>query len=151
MIQNILVTVDGSESADKALDLALDLAEKYSANLVLLNAVHATVPTFYYTPEVTVTISSAVSDIYFKELRASHVKMLVEALKKAKNLKPDLNVSKKLEEGRPLDKIIETAKVGNFDLIVMGHRGLSGIKEFVLGSVSDRVAHDAACPVLIVK
>lgn len=77
--------------------------------------------------------------------------MLVEALKKAKKLKPDLNVSTKLEEGRSLDKIIETAKVGNFDLIVVGHRGLSGIKEFVLGSVSDRVAHDAACPVLIVK
>lgn len=57
MIQNILVAVDGSKSADKALDLALDLAEKYSVNLVLLNAVHVTVPTFYYTPEATVTIS----------------------------------------------------------------------------------------------
>jgi len=54
-------------------------------------------------------------------------------------------------EGRPSDEIVETAKEGNFDIVVMGSRGLGGIKEFFLGSVSDRVADEAACPVLIVK
>jgi len=62
-----------------------------------------------------------------------------------------LKVSTKLVEGRPSDKIIETAEKGNFDIIIMGSRGLGGIKEFFLGSVSDRVADEAACPVLIVK
>ena len=62
-----------------------------------------------------------------------------------------MKISTVLEEGRPSDKIVETAKEGNFDLIVMGHRGLGRVKEFFLGSVSDRVADEAHCPVLIVK
>jgi len=53
--------------------------------------------------------------------------------------------------GRAADKIIETAKTQNVDLIVIGSRGLGGIKEIFLGSVSDRVADEAKCPVLIVK
>jgi nucleotide-binding universal stress UspA family protein len=57
----------------------------------------------------------------------------------------------KLVEGRPSDRIIETAKTEDFDLVVMGSRGLGGIKEFLLGSVSDRVADEVPCPVLIVK
>jgi nucleotide-binding universal stress UspA family protein len=57
----------------------------------------------------------------------------------------------KLVEGRPADKIVETAKLESCDLIVIGSRGLGGIKEFFLGSVSDRVADEAPCPVLIVK
>lgn len=54
-------------------------------------------------------------------------------------------------EGRPSERIVEVAKEGKFDVIVMGSRGLGGIKGFFLGSVSDRVADEAACPVLIVK
>lgn len=56
-----------------------------------------------------------------------------------------------LKEDRPADEIVKTAKEGEFDLIVMGHRGLGRVKEFFLGSVSDRVADEAHCPVLIVK
>jgi nucleotide-binding universal stress UspA family protein len=76
---------------------------------------------------------------------------LSKALKRAKELKPDLKISTVLKEGRPADEIVKTAKEENFDLIVMGHRGLGRVKEFFLGSVSDRVADEAHCPVLIVK
>jgi len=54
-------------------------------------------------------------------------------------------------EGRPSEKIVETAKQGNFDIIVLGSQGLGGIKKFFLGSVSHRVADEATCPVLIIK
>ena len=57
----------------------------------------------------------------------------------------------KLAEGRPADKIVEAAKEGSFNLIVIGSRGLGGIKEFFLGRASDRVVDEAPCPVLIVK
>jgi len=57
----------------------------------------------------------------------------------------------RLVEGKVADRILEIAKEGNFDMIVMGSHGLSGFKEFLLGSVSNQVVHKATCPVLIVK
>lgn len=148
MIKRILVPIDGSEHADKALDCTLDLAEKYKADIVVLNVVTVTPRAWILDP----TVASPVwIDTYSNDVRAGSEKMLTEALKKAKKVKPELNISKKIVEGRPANKIIEAAKEGNFDIIVMGSRGLGDIKEFFLGSVSDRVADKAECPVLIVK
>lgn len=56
-----------------------------------------------------------------------------------------------LKEGNTVQEIVKKAREGNYDLIVMGARGLSKIKELLLGSVSDGVIRNAACPVLIVK
>lgn len=152
MIKKILVALDGSKPADKALDFALDLGEKYSANIVLLSVVPLViVPLGTYPTAGVSPIPPVAMDTYSKELRVSHEKVLSEALKKAKKIKPNLKVSTKLVEGRPSDKIIETAKEENFDIIVVGSRGLGGIKKLFLGSISDRVANEAACPVLIVE
>lgn len=150
MIQKILIAIDGSELAEKALESALDLAEKYSAHLVILNVFHPHIPFFYTTP-IGNAFPLAGVDEYLKSLEASHKSMLEETLKIAKKRKPNLNISTKLVEGYPASKIVEIAKEENFDLIMLGHRGLSGIREFILGSVSNRVAHDAECPVLIIK
>ena len=147
MITKILVAIDGSEHADKALDFALDLAEKYSATITLVNVFQ--VPMFGYLGEP--FAYPALLAEFTNEVKRMHEQILSKALKKAKELKPNLKISTVLEEGRPSDKIVETAKEGNFDLIVMGHRGLGRVKEFFLGSVSDRVADEAHCPVLIVK
>jgi len=152
LIKKILVALDGSKPADKALDFALDLGEKYSANVVLLSVVSPViVPLGPYPTTGVPPIPPVVIGTYSNELRVSHEKVLSEALKKAKKIKPNLKVSTKLVEGRPSDKIIETAKEGKFDIIVVGSRGLGGIKKFFLGSVSNRVANEATCPVLIVK
>ena len=56
-----------------------------------------------------------------------------------------------IKDGRPADVIVQTAIDDHVDLIVLGSRGLGGIKQLFLGSVSDRVADEARCPVLIVK
>jgi nucleotide-binding universal stress UspA family protein len=147
LITKILVAIDGSEHADKALDFALDLAEKYSATITLVNVFQ--VPMVGYLGEP--FAYPALLAEFTNEVKRMHEQILSKALKKAKELKPNLKISTVLEEGRPSDKIVETAKEGNFDLIVMGHRGLGRVKEFFLGSVSDRVADEAHCPVLIVK
>jgi nucleotide-binding universal stress UspA family protein len=78
-------------------------------------------------------------------------KMLSGALAKAKRKKPKLKVSTKLVKGTPVDAIVETAKKEKFNAIVVGSRGLGGVKELFLGSVSDGVARKATCPVIIVK
>lgn len=148
MIKKILVPIDGSKSADYALDFALDLAGKYSAEVMVITVCDDPAPSLVakgmlYTPVTT--------EDYLKRFMDFHEKILLEAINKVKKFNPKLKVSIKLLHGRPADKIVETAKEGVFDLIVLGSRGLGGIKEFFLGSVSDRVADEASCPVLIVK
>ena len=148
MFKKILVALDGSKLADRALDFALDLATKFSAEVVLISVFEAPsvsllAPGMLFGPTNTIK--------YLEEVKVFHEKVLSEAIKKARKFKPKLKVSKKLLKGRAADKIVETAKEGGFDLIVIGNRGLGGIKRFLLGSVSDRVADEAHCPVLIVK
>ena len=56
-----------------------------------------------------------------------------------------------LIEGHAVEQIVKVCRENKFDLIVMGARGLSRIKEMLLGSVSDGVTRHAYCPVLVVK
>ena len=57
----------------------------------------------------------------------------------------------KIEFGYPAERILHLIQEGNFNLIVMGNRGLSGIAEFLLGGVVSRVTQHSSVPVLIVK
>lgn len=148
LIKNILVAIDGSKSAERALDFALDLATKYSAKIVLISV-------FEPLSVSMITLGIGLSPVnlagHIDGLMDFRKKILSDALKKARNTNSELVVTKILAEGRPSDKIVETAKEQQCDLIVIGSRGLGGIKEFFLGSVSDRVADHAQCPVLIIK
>ncbi len=71
----------------------------------------------------------------------------VETKVKAANVE----VTCETAEGNPAEVIVKKSKEGKFDLIVMGARGLSGLKKILVGSVSEGVVKNAACPVLIVK
>ena len=151
LIEKILVALDGSKPADRALDFALDLAGKYSAEIVLLSVFEPVIPSLLYSPaDLPIAPSMAVGS-YSKELKAQHRRVLAHARRKAKKARPDLKISTKILEGRPSEKIVETAEQGKFDIIIMGSQGLGRIKKIFLGSVSDRVADEASCPVLIIK
>jgi nucleotide-binding universal stress UspA family protein len=145
LIEKILVAIDGSDHSDHALDFALDLALRYSAKILLLTVVP---PVFLPIASLNVIKSQAVSDAS-AELEKSFSRALSDAEGKAKK-RAKLNVFTKLEHGNPDEVIIETAKLGNFDLVVIGSRGL-GRRDYALGSVSSKVADNATCPVLIVK
>ena len=129
------------------MDFALDLAEKYSASIVLLSVYHPEY--FHYVDESDYILPY--SEQYLDALKTYHEKVLSEGLNKVKKLKPALKVSTKLQEGEPADEIVAVAKEGNFDVVVMGSQGLGSIAKFFLGSVSDRVASQAPCPILIIK
>lgn len=139
MIKRILVPLDGSENADRALDMALELAQQNAVDLMLV----AVVEYGFAAPEV--------SDRYFSELKAYHEKVLMDAQEKARKALPKTSVTTKLIEGYPSDKIVEVAKENKADLIVMGRRGQSHLRHTLLGSVSDGVADQSPCSVLIVK
>ena len=145
VFSKILVAVDGSETADKALDVAVDLAQKYSAELMIV-----TVFDFISTSMVArdMVFSPAGSTKYLEELESFHEHVLETAVNKVSQ---NVKVTKRLLTGRAADKIIETANNENIELIIVGSRGLGGIKEIFLGSISDRVADGSKCPVLIVK
>jgi nucleotide-binding universal stress UspA family protein len=148
LIKKVLVAVDGSENSDRALSLALDLAGKYGASVLLLNVFH--MPPVYGYPDEPIAYQANASS-FIRDLRKVHQKILSKAAKKAADLKPELRVSTELKEGDPPSQIVETASNGQFDVIVLGHRGWSRIRELFLGSTSERVAHLAQCAVLIVK
>ena len=157
MLTKILVGVDGSESSEKALDTALEIADKFSASVLILN-VFQPPPEFEYNLRLLQQPSgpgySQTTMSYppiYQEFRKVHEAVLSKATQKAIKLKPDLKIASELKEGDASSQIVETAANGEFDLIVIGHRGDSKIKELFLGSTSERVAHRAVCAVLITK
>ena len=138
-INRILVPIDGSEHAEKALTLALEIAEKHEACIEILTVV----PGLVNDPEW--------MKVYTEKMKENGEVMLSEALRKAKESKPEIKISKRLEEGVTVPKILEIAKEGNHDIIIIGSRGLGFVKGFILGSVSSKVVNQAEIPVLIVK
>lgn len=142
MIKKILVPIDGSEQANRALEFALDLAQKYSAEILILTVVEH--------PN-DVTYAAVLGKGYFQKAQAFHEKILTEAVEKAKKAVPRLTITSKLAEGYPTDRIIETAHENNCDLIVMGRRGQGHLKHTMLGSVSDRVADQTHSAIFIIK
>jgi len=135
----ILVAYDGSEIAKRAVSWAIQLAKALDAKLYVLYVVN--VP-----PEVRAFLTAGT--------------ILNEALKSGmrilEQVKPELDkegvrYELVVEIGDPGEKIVEFADKINADLIVMGHRGLSGIKKLLVGSVCDKVIKCSTKPVLVVK
>ena len=161
LITKILVGVDGSENSEKALDYALEIADRFSASVLILN-VFQPPPEFGYQinpfqqstssayPQRQIGYQPNTASI-IDDLKKMHEAILSKATERASKLKPALKITAELKEGYPPSQIVETATNGEFDLIVLGHRGNSQIKELFLGSTSERVAHQARCPVLIAK
>jgi nucleotide-binding universal stress UspA family protein len=158
LITKILVGVDGSVGSEKALDYALEIADKFSASVAILN-VFQLPPEVEYPPNMAQQIPSSgysqtptgyspnVASIVI-DFRKVHEAVLAKATERATKLKPNLKLTAELKEGDAPSQIVETAANGEFDLIVIGH---SKSKEFFLGSTSERVAHRAKCAVLIAK
>jgi universal stress protein A len=144
-VDTILVPTDFSSDAEKALETATDLAKQFGAKLVLLHAYHIEVPLAYAGFEGGVvlppTFQQEVSDAASKrvqELAKTAAASGVEARGIAVSEPPSIAIVAEAEE-LPAD------------LIVIGTRGLTGLKHVVLGSVAERVVRHAPCPVLTVK
>jgi len=130
-LSNLLVCIDGSGNAIKALDYSAKLAEKMNSRITLLNV-----------QERRLYDSSPKTAEEFGE------RVLSKALDAVRERK--LETGKQLEFGVPSDVIAEAAEKGEYDLIVLGSRGLGAVSRFLLGSVSDDVSHKAKCSLLLV-
>lgn len=148
LIKRILVPVDGSPSSNHALEFAIDLAKKYSAEVYLLYIISLTM-VYSLTLGLWEPFSSPLPPSYRVELEDEGEEILASALNKVKEA--GIRSVAWLDYGRPASKIIQTAKEGRIDLIVMKGENHSLITRLFFGSVSDEVSHHAPCPVLIVK
>ena len=147
-MKHLLVPIDGSETAYRALRLALDLAEQHDAEVTLLHVTPAREipPALRRFAEVEHT-DAAVEWLYDKALAE---RMLEAARGHAEGRNPRrLNTSVRC--GDPASSICEVASELEADAIVMGSRGLSEIGGLVMGSVSRKVSHGARCTVITVR
>lgn len=143
MLQKILVPVDGSPSAWKALDYACEMAKKFNGELVIAHIVQMP-PTISL---ISVPFDTAMSaGDAFDEFAEKLTKDIDSKL-----INKNVPYSIKMEVGHPSQKILEVSETEDCDTIVLGSRGLSGVKEFFLGSVSAKVSEYAKVPVMIVK
>mgnify|MGYP003175495304 FL=1 len=145
MFKKILVPVDGSQTSWKALDTARSLAEKYDGRLLV----------------ITVMIPYGSGSFLQMSLDQTLIDQNNAAMKKADFATLDMAKDKLgsyagdveyLEEtGNPAELILDACKEKGCDTIVIGSRGLSGVEEFLLGSVSSKVSQYAKVPVVVVK
>jgi nucleotide-binding universal stress UspA family protein len=149
MFKTILVPVDGSRHAEKALKVAAELARSGTGTLHLL---HVTEPL----PDnigilvggSTEPMSEAEREKLAEGIRQAG-QQLIDQAKGAADL-AGLEVEELVRHGRPGERIIEAAEEVGADAIVMGSRGMSDLKGMVVGSVSHRVSHTAGCTVITV-
>ena len=149
MFTRILVALDGSDHAQHALSVAINIATKYEAHVQLLSVVHPN--TFMSSPYPPTSATIQLLEQALMAQRQHQQTILSSAFDEMCQHHPQLECSMAIKDGRPADVIVQTAIDDHVDLIVLGSRGLGGIKQLFLGSVSDRVADEARCPVLIVK
>lgn len=141
-IKTILVPTDFSEHAETAIETAEVLAKPLGAKIHLLHVLH--LPVQAVTPEMAVVPVG-----FWQDLRA-HAERKLDASRKAIE-KQGLVCTTEILEDIPGFAIAAAAKRVNADLIVMGSRGLTGLKHALLGSVAERTVRTAPCPVLTVK
>ena len=108
MIKNILVAVDCSENSIRALDFALDLAEKYSAAVTVLNVSES--PAMGAVPLEPTTVTGDSMVLFAKDLQRLHEDILSKAVAHAKEVNPEVTVLSKLREGDPALEIVAEAK-----------------------------------------
>lgn len=133
-VTKIISAVDGSKPSNKALDFAAELARHFNANLALVHVEEDKLVRIGG-PQV-VDCLGTVGECILKD-----------AATKVKGLPFD----KILEYGSPAEIVIKVAKKANVDVIVVGSRGLSSVRRYMLGSVSDDISLHARNSVLIVR
>ena len=175
MFNKILCPTDGSDHSKKALDLAIDLAKKYDARLVILHLPHRfeNIDALQRFAEIEGLAQHVNTEIQRLQSRDGKIDLATVSAFQDSGISPRLlvevgqhildgakghaerkgleNVDARLESGDPADEILRCINEEKIDCVVMGSRGLSNIKGLFLGSVSHKVANRASCTCIAVK
>jgi nucleotide-binding universal stress UspA family protein len=138
LYMNILVPLDGSKHSEKALLHACDMAKNYQSRLILL-----------YVVEKLISLNPLDRKAYLEMLRKVGSNVLAAGKKIATKQGMDSKIV--IKEGNIANEIIKLAEKEQCNLIVMGNKGLGATSRFFLGSISNKLANNSTCSILIVK
>jgi nucleotide-binding universal stress UspA family protein len=138
MLSKILVAYDGSESSERAFPFALELAKRFDARLTVLAVAQLPEP-------AAMVESSAMLESATEHFARDFQRLQTEARSQG------VEAATRIVVGHAAEQIVHHAATEKSDLIVMGHRGHSAVKEWLLGSTSKRVITYAPCSVTIVR
>ena len=145
MFKSIVVGTDGSDTATQAVRQAVDLAHAVGAKLELVSA-YEPVPAQRLQEER----RDAPEDLQWAINPREDVDMTLEAAAAvAREAGVDVDIYPR--QGDPADAILDVAEEREADLIVVGNKGMTGARRFLLGSVPNKVSHYAPCSVLIIR
>ncbi len=145
MFRSILVGTDGSDTAREAVRQAVDLARELGAGLQVVSA-YGPVPASRLREEE----RQAPPDVQWTIGPREDVEAILEAVVEeagAAGVRAEFHA----RQGDPADAILDVAEETGADLIVVGNKGMTGAKRFLLGSVPNKVSHHAPCSVLIIR
>jgi nucleotide-binding universal stress UspA family protein len=137
----ILMATDGSEHSLRTISETIRLAEALKAAVTILYVIEGN-------PQIDYDFFAAYRTTE-EEIEKVGKKILEKAAQAFRE--KEMTVETMIAKGHPANIIRETAEKGNFDLVILGSRGLGGLKELLLGSVSNAVAHSIKANILIVK
>lgn len=140
----ILVPVDGSDFMERVVSEACELAERYHLDLILYNVqtLHQ-YPSIYQSTELREAEAERLAMISERILNAAKTMALQYA--------PNTSIRTEYDIGHPADKILACADAQEVDLIVIGSKGTTDIKRFLLGNVASKVVTHSHQSVLVVK
>ncbi|MCW9077557.1 MAG: universal stress protein [Gammaproteobacteria bacterium] len=141
-IDKVLFPTDFSTAADQAFESATFLADTHNAELILLHVVDQVSGFDQY--EIL-----ALTPIEIAEKLEKHAHQKMQAL--VDRVKGRVTATETVREGSTWEVICDTAKEENADIIVMASQGRTGLSHALIGSVAEKVARHASCPVLIVR
>jgi len=145
VFKRIVVGTDGSETAAQAVRQAIELARLSGAQLSIVSA---------YSPvsgrRVQGEQSEAPADVQYEIGPREDVNLVLDAAA-AEAKGAGIEVTTHPIEGDPADAILNVAEETKADLIVVGNKGMTGARRYLLGSVPNNVSHHAPCSVIIVR
>ena len=145
MFRSIVVGTDGSETAGKAVEAAARLAGLSGATLEIVSA---------YEPVGSQRLREEARQVppdlqWMINRRADVDATLQHAAEQARGA--GVTAQSYAREGDPADAILDVAEELGADLIVVGNKGMTGARRFLLGSVPNRISHHAPCAVMIIR
>jgi nucleotide-binding universal stress UspA family protein len=149
--KKILVTIDGSPQSMKAVDHAINIAQKYNSELIALHVLYSQIGFAFYSETATGLVTPNSINELIEQAKKEAEKWFDEIRETCKNVNLKVKTEAVITAISVVEAIISYSEKENIDLIVIGSRGRSAFRKLILGSAASGVMTFAHCPVMVIK